>query len=79
MTDPEGTTKKTDQTATVYRNAVVDEVTGEVTYGDWSNGNWGSFTTPAITGYTPTISSVATKPVTVGTDPEIIKHYLHTK
>ncbi|WP_172993138.1 mucin-binding protein [Lactobacillus helveticus] len=79
VTDPEGTTKKTDQTATVYRNAVVDEVTGEVTYGDWSTGNWGSFTTPAIAGYTPTISSVATKPVTVGTDPEIIKHYLHTK
>ncbi|AUJ27212.1 hypothetical protein DM473_04365 [Lactobacillus helveticus] len=51
VTDPEGTTKKTDQTATV----------------------------PAIAGYTPTISSVATKPVTVGTDPEIIKHYLHTK
>ncbi|WP_254258723.1 hypothetical protein [Lactobacillus helveticus] len=24
VTDPEGTTKKTDQTATVYRNAVVD-------------------------------------------------------
>lgn len=72
VTDPEGTTKKTDQTATVYRNAVLDEVTGEVTYGDWSTGNWGSFTTPAI-------SSVATKPVTVGTDPEIIKHYLHTK
>nr|WP_243419817.1 hypothetical protein [Lactobacillus helveticus] len=39
VTDPEGTTKKTDQTATVYRNAVVDEVTGEVTYGDWSTGN----------------------------------------
>ncbi|WP_258381325.1 mucin-binding protein [Lactobacillus helveticus] len=53
VTDPEGTTKKTDQTATVYRNAVVDEVTGEVTYGDWSTGNWGSFTTPAIAGYTP--------------------------
>lgn len=39
VTDPEGTTKKTDQTATVYRNAVVDEVTGEVTYCDWSTGN----------------------------------------
>ena len=66
----EGTS--TAQDAKIYRNAVVDEVTGKVTYGAWSTGNWGPFTTPTIAGYTPTIASIATKPVTYGTDPESI-------
>ena len=66
----EGTS--TAQDAKIYRNAVVDEVTGKVTYGAWSTGNWGPFTTPTIDGYTPTIASVATKPVTYGTDPESV-------
>ena len=35
----EGTS--TAQDAKIYRNAVVDEVTGKVTYGAWSTGNWG--------------------------------------
>lgn len=62
----------TAQDAKIYRNAVVDEVTGKVTYGAWSTGNWGPFTTPTIDGYTPTIASIATKPVTYGTDPESV-------
>ena len=66
----EGTS--TAQDAKIYRNAVVDEVTGKVTYGAWSTGNWGPFTTPTIDGYTPTITSIATKPVTYGTDPESV-------
>lgn len=66
----EGTS--TAQDAKIYRNAVVDKVTGKVTYGAWSTGNWGPFTTPTIAGYTPTIASIATKPVTYGTDPESI-------
>ena len=36
----EGTS--TAQDAKIYRNAVVDEVTGKVTYGAWSTGNWGT-------------------------------------
>ena len=32
----------------------------------------GPFTTPTIDGYTPTIASIATKPVTYGTDPESV-------
>ena len=66
----EGTS--TAQDAKIYRNAVVDEVTGKVTYGAWSTGNWGPFTTPTIDGYTPTIASIATKPVTYGTGPESV-------
>lgn len=66
----EGTS--TAQDAKIYRNAVVDKVTGKVTYGAWSTGNWGPFTTPTIAGYTPTIASIATKPVTYGTDPESV-------
>ena len=66
----EGTS--TAQDAKIYRNAVVDEVTGKVTYGAGSTGNWGPFTTPTIDGYTPTIASIATKPVTYGTDPESV-------
>ena len=72
VTDPSGKKTSTAQDAKIYRNAVVDEVTGKVTYGAWSTGNWGPFTTPTIDGYTPTIASVATKPVTYGTDPESV-------
>ena len=72
VTDPSGKKTSTAQDAKIYRNAVVDEVTGKVTYGAWSTGNWGPFTTPTIDGYTPTIASIATKPVTYGTDPESV-------
>lgn len=56
---PGGQTEPTKQVAHPKRTATVDEVTGKVTYGDWSTDEWASYQTPAITGYTPTRDQVA--------------------
>jgi LPXTG-motif cell wall-anchored protein len=52
---PDGTTQKVVQTAKIYRDATVDEVTGEVTYGEWSTDStdWNAYTAPVVAGYTP--------------------------
>ena len=49
------------QIAKIYRDATVDEVTGEVTYGDWSTDDthWGSVVVPSRAGYTTHISNGA--------------------
>ena len=47
----DGQVKTTTQTAVLHRNAKLDEVTGEVTYGPWSTGSWDEFNTPEIAGY----------------------------
>lgn len=59
-------TGKTTTTQTVYltRQATVDEVTGQVTYGDWTTGEWDEFVVPAVAGYTPSESKVASQAVT---------------
>src|SRR5699024_9577154 len=51
----------TKQVAKIFRDATVDDVTGEVTYGDWSSddANWTDFTPAPIAGYTPSQSDVA--------------------
>ncbi|MQB79222.1 peptidase, partial [Lactobacillus reuteri] len=51
----------TKQVAKIFRDATVDDVTGEVTYGDWSSddANWTDFTPTTIAGYTPSQSDVA--------------------
>ena len=56
--NPNGQTNTTTQVAKVSRNATVDEVTGDVTYGDWSTDDegWKAYDVPSIVGYTPTIS-----------------------
>ena len=58
--NPNGQTNTTTQVAKVSRNATVDEVTGDVTYGDWSTDDegWKAYDVPSIVGYTPTISHV---------------------
>lgn len=40
------------QTAHLTRTAAVDEVTGGVTYGDWTTGHWDAYAVPAVDGYT---------------------------
>ena len=65
ITDP--TTKKTTtttQTATLTRTGDLDEVTGHVTYGQWSTGSWDEFDVPAIDDYTPNQSKVSAHKVT---------------
>ena len=57
ITTPDGKTKTTTQKAEFTRSATVDEVTGEVTYGPWSNNVvLGSVDVPNIPGYTPSTS-----------------------
>ena len=47
----DGTISTTQQTAKLSRNAVVDEVNGNVTYTNWSAGSWDVFNAPVVAGY----------------------------
>ncbi|MBM6729567.1 mucin-binding protein, partial [Limosilactobacillus ingluviei] len=51
----------TKQVAKIFRDATVDDVTGEVTYGNWSSdaAHWTDFTPDTVAGYTPSQSDVA--------------------
>lgn len=62
---PTGKTITTKQTAKLTRNADVDEVTGEVTYGNWTTGEWVAYDVPSVVGYTPSQTAVAKESVTV--------------
>ncbi|MDD6432824.1 MAG: MucBP domain-containing protein [Lactobacillaceae bacterium] len=52
---PNGKVNTITQTARIYRDATIDEVTGDITYGDWSTDatNWTACTAPVVAGYTP--------------------------
>ena len=52
VTNPDGTKSTEVQTAKIYRNASYDNVTGEVTYGEWSTGSWEESSPAEIKGYT---------------------------
>ncbi len=52
VTNPDGTKSTEVQTAKIYRNASYDNVTGAVTYGEWSTGSWKEFSPAEIKGYT---------------------------
>ena len=60
VTKPDGTVTTKVQTSQSTRTATVDEVTGEVTYSQWQNGEWQSYTAPTVAGYTPTQAVVPT-------------------
>ena len=64
VTTPDGKVTTTKQTAKLTRTADVDEVTGEVTYGNWTTGEWASYDVPSVAGYTPSQSTVAKESVT---------------
>ena len=59
ITEPGQKMATTTQTAKIYRDATVDEVTGEVTYGDWSTDatDWTAVDVPSHAGYTTHISN----------------------
>ena len=59
VTTPDGQTNTIKQTVKLTRNATVDEVTGDVNYGDWSTGKWDAYTVPTVKGYTATRTEVA--------------------
>ena len=67
VTDPQGKVTTTTQTVHLTRSATVDEVTGDITYGDWSTGSFDGYDVPTIEGYTATQSNVDTAKVTSDT------------
>ena len=67
VTNPQGKVTTTTQTVHLTRTATVDEVTGKVTYGDWTTGSFDSYDVPVIEGYTATQSKVDTAKVTSDT------------
>ena len=52
VTKPDGQKQTIPQAAKIYRDATYDNVTGEVTYGEWSTGDWKEFSPAEIKGYT---------------------------
>ena len=65
------------QTVTLTRTNKRNKVTGEVTEGDWSTGNWGSQTSPKVTNYdAPDKATVAEATVTSTTTDttEVVKY-----
>jgi LPXTG-motif cell wall-anchored protein len=70
--NPDGTTDTTTQTAKIYRDASYDDVTGEVTYGDWSTATWDAFNTPTIKDYTPSQAEVPAVIVQDGQKDEVV-------
>ncbi len=52
VTKPDGQITTTTQVAKLHRDAIVDDVTGEVSYGDWTEDTWADFKPGQIAGYT---------------------------
>ncbi|WP_414671810.1 mucin-binding protein, partial [Lactobacillus gasseri] len=74
VTDPSGKQTKVTQTVNFTRTATFDEVTGEITYSDWTSSEpaeWSEYTAPEVAGYTAT-SNVSVKPVTAETKNETV-------
>ena len=61
ITEPGQKMATTTQTAKLYRDATVDEVTGDVTYGEWSTDatDWSAVEVPSHAGYTTHLSNGA--------------------
>ncbi len=72
VTNPDGTKSTEVQTAKLYRDASYDNVTGEVTYGEWSTAKWSEFTPKKIDGYTPSEKVVPAVEVKNGQKDETI-------
>ncbi|WP_172616794.1 MBG domain-containing protein [Limosilactobacillus reuteri] len=52
VTKPDGTKHTITQEGKIYRDATYDNVTGKVTYGEWSTAKWDAYTPETIPGYT---------------------------
>ena len=64
VTTPDGQTKTVAQTAKLTRTADVDEVTGNVTYSDWTTDEWSVYAAPTVPGYTASQPNIADQTVT---------------
>ena len=65
--DPHAGKKTTTQAAKLFRDATVDNVTGQVTYTAWNKATWDKFETPVVAGYTPSQNDVPEVQVTPST------------
>ncbi len=72
VTNPDGTKSTEVQTAKLYRNASYDNVTGAVTYGEWSTGSWKEFSPAEIKGYSASEKVVLAVEVKDGQEDETI-------
>lgn len=57
------------QIARVYRDAIVDEVTGEVTYTPWTTATWAEYKVPQIRGFVPKYDAIPEVQVTGDMNP----------
>ena len=73
VTTPDGQTKTVVKAAHLTRTADVDEVTGEVTYSDWTTGYWSDYTAPSVPGYTANYPYIAGQLVTGETTDQTIE------
>ena len=58
VTTPDGQTTTTKQVAKIFRDATIDDVTGEVTYGSWSEDTWADFKPGQLAGCTASQADV---------------------
>ncbi|WP_225432094.1 mucin-binding protein, partial [Limosilactobacillus reuteri] len=72
ITDPNNGKSTKTQTVKLYRDASYDEVTGEVTYGQWTTAEWSSYEVPAVPGYTPSQREVPATTVTSDTKDQTV-------
>lgn len=72
VTKPDGQKQTIPQAAKIYRDATYDNVTGEVTYGEWSTAKWDAYTPENIPGYTVSESIVPAVEVKNGQQDETV-------
>ena len=72
---PDGTVQTFNQEAILSRPVTEDLVTGQRTYGSWSNGRWDKIQIPRIKGYTASSAIVPAKTVTANTQAETVDVY----
>ena len=74
---PNGDVTTTTQTVTLYRDKVINLQTGEVTYGDWTTGQFEEYVTPTVGGYVADIEKLDATAVDENTVDQVVNiHYL---
>jgi hypothetical protein len=74
---PDGSVRTIHQEAHLSRTATVDEVTRQVTYGQWTTADWPEYDVPAIGGYTASQTTVSMAKVMSTTSPVTVDVYYH--
>lgn len=72
VTNPNGSHTTTSQPVELMRTVTTDLVTNQQTIGDWTSGQWPTYLTPTIKGYTPSQSEVDSSTVDGTTQDQIV-------